>query len=101
MRFVFQTQSIGRGGWVGGKLNVQKQERKRKCTDSPTKTNICEQTIKNDKNKVKERTATTKNKNKQTKSSDRSEICVTLFPFSFALTFTKRKIVISLFKGVF
>ena len=53
------------------------------------------------KNKVKERTATTKNKNKQTKSSDRSEICVTLFPFSFALTFTKRKIVLSLFKGVF
>ena len=53
------------------------------------------------KNKEKERTATTKNKNKQTKSSDRSEICVTLFPFSFALTFTKRKIVISLFRRVF
>ena len=27
MRFVFQAQSIGRGGCVGGKLNVQKQER--------------------------------------------------------------------------
>lgn len=44
MRFVFQAQSIGRGGWVGGK-----NKKEREIVDSPTKTNICEQTIKNDK----------------------------------------------------